>query len=53
MIISVSRREHRYAPGTYRVLRLDAFEKGIVTGIDSPAHLPAPLRVDVSPIDWD
>ena len=52
MIVSVWRRIHRYTPGTYRVLRLESFDGSIVTGFDSPDHLPARLRVDVSEIDW-
>jgi hypothetical protein len=53
MIISVSRRASRLAPGEYRVLELESFENGVVRGIDSPAHLPAPIRVDITPMDWE
>jgi hypothetical protein len=52
MIVSVSHRLHRYAPGTYRVLRLESFENGIVTGIDSPIHLPKQIQVDIASIRW-
>jgi hypothetical protein len=53
MIISVSSRASRYAPGEYRVLELESFENGVVRGIDSPAHLPTPIRVDITPMDWE
>ena len=53
MIISVSRRASRYAPGEYRVLELESFESGVVRGVDSPAHLPTPIRVDITPMDWE
>jgi tetratricopeptide (TPR) repeat protein len=52
MIISLSRRLHRYASGQYRVLQLESFDNGVIRGIDSPAHLPAPIQVDISKIDW-
>jgi tetratricopeptide (TPR) repeat protein len=52
MIVSVLHKLHRYTPGAYRLLRLESFNNGIVTGIDSPRHMPARLRVDISEIDW-
>ncbi|MGD8240333.1 MAG: hypothetical protein PVH68_17390 [Armatimonadota bacterium] len=48
MIISVSRRESRCAPGIYDVLQLESFEGGVVRGTDSPIHLPRRIAVDVS-----
>jgi tetratricopeptide (TPR) repeat protein len=52
MIVSVLHKLYRYSPGTYRLLLLELFDNGIVTGIDSPRHMPARLRVDISEIDW-
>jgi len=53
MIISFSRRASRYGPGEYRVLELESFESGVVRGIDSPAHLPAPIQVDITLMHWE
>jgi len=47
MIISVHRRQSRYAPGTYDVLQLESFDSGVVRGIDSPIHMPKRIAVHV------
>jgi hypothetical protein len=52
LIISVTRRRHGYAPGEYRVLRLESFNQGVIRGIDSPVYQPRPVRVDLADIDW-
>lgn len=52
LIISISRRQSRYAPGEYRVLELESFDGSTVKGIDSPIHMPKAVEFDVSQIDW-
>lgn len=36
LIISISRRQSRYASGQYRVLELESFDGSLIKGIDSP-----------------
>jgi hypothetical protein len=52
LIISVTRRRHGYAPGEYRVLRLESSDQGVIRGIDSPVYQPRPVHVDLADIDW-
>ena len=52
VVLSMSRREARYAPGEYRVLELAGFEGGVVRGVDSPIHMPRPVEVDVERLGW-
>ena len=52
LIISITRGRHGYAPGEYRVLRLESFDQGVIRGIDSPVYQPRPVRVDLPDIDW-
>jgi hypothetical protein len=47
LVIDVASGRHRVVGGTYRVLRLEQFADGVITGVDSPIHLPAPLHVEV------
>ena len=52
VVISMSRRDSRYAPGTYRVLELARFEGGVIEGTDSPAHQPRPVSIAADQIQW-
>ena len=52
IIVSLSHNKFRSASGIYRVLQLDGFDQGVVTGTDSPVHRPRRLEVDVSRINW-
>ena len=52
VIVSMSRREGRYAPGEYSVLELAEFDGGVVRGVDSPIHLPRVVEVDVGGLGW-
>lgn len=53
LIISMSRRQSRYAPGKYRVLELESFDGATVKGIDSPIYMPKRIEVDISKINWE
>ena len=52
LIISVTDCRHGYAPGEYRVLRLESFDQGVIRGIDSPVYQPRPVQVDLADIEW-
>ena len=47
LIVPVPAGAIRRLPGEYRVLELHAFDGGVVTGIDSPIHMPSAVRVTV------
>ena len=52
VVISMSRRDSRYAPGTYRVLELASFEHGVIEGTDSPIYQPRPVAISLDEIQW-
>ena len=52
LVLCVSKRTSRYAPGQYRVLELHSFRAGVVRGVDSPIHMPRPIEVDVRQLPW-
>lgn len=47
LIVPVATRAIRSIPGEYRVLELHAFDAGVVSGVDSPIHMPRAVRVSV------
>jgi hypothetical protein len=47
LIVPVSSRPMITVPGEYRVLELHAFDEDVVSGIDSPIHMPARIAVQV------
>jgi hypothetical protein len=48
LIIEVANKKKTVMPGSYRVLQLESFENGVISGIDSPIHMPTQLRVPVA-----
>jgi tetratricopeptide (TPR) repeat protein len=50
LIIYMADRSIHTAPGTYRILRLESFENGVVRGIDSPEYQPQPFEVRVDKV---
>ena len=52
MILSMSRRQSRYAGRTYRVIELESFDGRIVTFVDSPKSAPVRIELDVSKLEW-
>ena len=52
MIISVERRMSRYLEGQFRVLELHAFRNGVVSGVDSPIHLPHSFHLNAAGLEW-
>jgi hypothetical protein len=52
MIISLDRRQSRFIDGEFRVLELHDYSDGIVSGVDSPIHMPTEVRLDTSVIEW-
>jgi hypothetical protein len=52
MVISIDHRQSRFVDGEFRVLELHAYDDGIVSGVDSPIHMPTELRIDTSTIVW-
>jgi hypothetical protein len=45
LVIEPAANRSEYAAGTYSVLELHSFGGGIITGVDSPAYQPLPVRV--------
>ena len=47
VILDTDFKKRAFAPETYRVLELHAFDKGIVEGVDSPIHQPRRVAFDI------
>jgi tetratricopeptide (TPR) repeat protein len=50
LIIRISDGSIHAASGEYNMLRLESFQNGIITGVDSPAHAQHPVEVAVTGI---
>ena len=48
LIVEPATKKITVMPGSYRVLQLESFENGFISGIDSPVHMPTQLRVHVT-----
>jgi len=48
LVVEPAGRRTRVMPGSYRVLRLESFEGGVIRGVDSPIHMPVRLEVAVT-----
>lgn len=52
LVIAMREKQLGYAPDVYDVLQLEAFHSGIITGTDSPVHMPRQIEVPHSAINW-
>ena len=52
VVVDLSGRRACYADREFSVLELHSFSEGVVAGIDSPVHRPAPVSINVRDLDW-
>ena len=52
LVISLDHRQSHCIGGEFRVLELHDYNHGIVSGVDSPIHMPIEVRLDTSSIEW-
>lgn len=50
MIILINCGKAVYVPGTYPILELHSFSKGIIEGITTPWHMPEAVRIDAKAV---
>ncbi|MET0395491.1 MAG: hypothetical protein ABW277_01560 [Longimicrobiaceae bacterium] len=52
VVVDLPRRRACYTDREFNVLELHSFANGVISGIDSPVHRPAPVAVTVGDLDW-
>ena len=45
IVVTTSTRRHQFIAGEFRVIELTSFDDGVIEGVDSPVHRPAPIRI--------